>query len=256
MPRYKRNRNINVQSKLRFETLEPRSLLASLNIADLLVDSNRDGKITVADNLGEDTWVDGKSGRGAIILPNLDRDNKTTAAPDNWVGGNFNGLPVAPNNIIDNAADLQDIGKIRLAKLDPDSIYNYRLTIRVSRTQAESTWFANTKPEDRIRLFLPTKHLPNGDTTIQENDVAVIGPGLGHTIVFTSNVRNANEYPVQLLQGQGGFFLALKDQDGSARCNYRNAGIRTHWHRWDATAAHIGQSRHRAYQGRSLHCSK
>ncbi len=210
MPRNNRNRKVGVQNKLRFETLESRSLLASLNIADLLVDSNRDGRINVADNLGEDTWVDGKSGRGAIILPNLDRDNQTTAAPDNWVGGNFNGLPVAPNNIIDNAADLQDIGQIRLAKLDPDTIYNYRLTIRVSKTQAESTWFANTKPEDRIRVFLPTKQLPNGDTTIQENDVAVIGPGLGDTIVFTSNVRNANEYRFNCFKAKVAFSSALK----------------------------------------------
>ncbi len=137
------------------------------------------------------TWVDGKSGRGAIILPNLDRDNQSNAAPDNWVGGNFKGLPVAPNNIIDNeAADLQDIGRIRLAKLDPDSIYNYRLTIRVSKTQTESAWFANTKPEDRIRVFMPTKRLPNGDTTIQEKDVAMIGldsvtPSCSHQMFAT-----------------------------------------------------------------------
>ena len=184
-------------------------MAASLT-ADLLVDTNRNGRIDPADNFGEDVWVGGKDGRGAIVLPNLDRDNQTTSAPDNWVGGNFNGLPIAPNNVIDNAADLNDIGLIRLAKLESDSIYNYRLTIRVSKPVSEPVWFANTKAEDRIRLFMPTKQLTNGDTTIQANDVAILGPSLGNTIVFTSAVRRVNEYPIQLLEGSGGFYFGIE----------------------------------------------
>jgi Protein-arginine deiminase (PAD) len=178
--------------------------------ADLLVDTNRDRRINAADNIGEDVWVSGKDGRGAIVLPNLDRDNRTTRAPDNWTGGNFNGLPIAPNNVIDNAADLNDIGLVRLAKLQTDAVYEYRLTIRLSKPASEPAWFANNRAEDRIRLFMPTRQLLNGDTTVQANDVAVIGPSLGTTIVFTSNVRRTNEYPIQLLEGSGGFFFGIE----------------------------------------------
>ena len=88
-----------------FESLECRRLFAGEPgvVADLQVDANRDGNIDAADVLKENRWT---PGRGAIILPNLDRDNTNTGAPDNWGGGSFNGRPVAPNNVIDNAADL------------------------------------------------------------------------------------------------------------------------------------------------------
>src|SRR5262245_52155430 len=109
---------------MHLEALESRRLFAGEPgvLADLQVDANRDGKIDSKDFRNENTWTDG---RGAIILPNLDRDNKNTGAPDNWSGGNFNGKPAGPNNIIDNAADLLDIGIIRLAKLNTLSAYNY-----------------------------------------------------------------------------------------------------------------------------------
>src|SRR4051794_31071838 len=110
-------------------------------LADLQVDANRNGKIDADDYVNEDKWT---ARRGAIILPNLDRDNTTTSAPDNWVGGSFNGKPAAPNNIIDNAADLKDIGLIRLAKLNTLSAYNYTLTIRVLKGLGDPTWFKHT----------------------------------------------------------------------------------------------------------------
>ncbi len=78
-------------------------------LADLWADANRDGKLDVHDNAREDRWTAGPTGRGAIVLPNLDRDNTRTNAPDNWTGGAFNGSAVPPNNIIDNAADLLDV---------------------------------------------------------------------------------------------------------------------------------------------------
>src|SRR6478609_6299974 len=93
-----------------FESFEARRLMAAQPgvVADLLVDSDRNNVIDSRDNDREDVWTNGKAGRGATILPNLDRDNTTTNAPDNWTGGNFNGKPVAPNNVIDNTADLAD----------------------------------------------------------------------------------------------------------------------------------------------------
>src|SRR5262245_49091022 len=129
--------------KMRFvESLEFRRLFAGEPgvLADLQVDANRDGRIDALDLSSEDRWT---AGRGAIILPNLDRDNTTTAAPDNWIGGNFNGRPAAPNNVIDNIADLADIGVIRLDKLKTQEAYNYTLTIRILKAPAasESAWF-------------------------------------------------------------------------------------------------------------------
>jgi hypothetical protein len=111
---------------MHFEALESRRLFAGEPgvLADLQVDANRDGRIDAKDFVNEDRWT---PGRGAIILPNLDRDNRNTGAPDNWSGGYFNGKPAAPNNIIDNGTDLADIGVIRLAKLKTLEAYNYTL---------------------------------------------------------------------------------------------------------------------------------
>src|SRR5258706_13170991 len=104
------------------EALEVRQLLTTApSLADLLVDANRDGHITAADDANEDVYTNGKTGRGAIVLPNVDKDNTTTAAPDNWPGGDWNGRPVPPNNVIDNAADLLHIPMLRLAKPPADA---------------------------------------------------------------------------------------------------------------------------------------
>jgi hypothetical protein len=73
---------------MHFHPLEPRILFAAAgSLADLLIDSDRDGQITPADDFNENVYTNGKSGRGAIVLPNFDRDNTTTPAPDNWAGG-------------------------------------------------------------------------------------------------------------------------------------------------------------------------
>jgi Protein-arginine deiminase (PAD) len=197
--------------RLQVEQLETRALMASdLLYADLWVDSNRDSRIDARDNFGEDIWRSGSNGRGAIVLPNLDRDNTTTKAPDNWAGGNFNGLPVPPNNVIDNAADLRDIALVRLNKLNTDAIYNYRLTISIVKPQNDPSWFGNTLATDRVRLFMPTRSLPNGDTTVQSGDVAVIGPGMKNTIVFAISPKGSNEYPITMLAGDGGFFFGIE----------------------------------------------
>ena len=87
-----------------FEQLEARRLMSLTSpVADLLVDANRDGVINSLDDVNEHVWTSGKTGRGATILPNLDKDNTNTTAPDNWTGGVWNRTPAAPNNVIDNA---------------------------------------------------------------------------------------------------------------------------------------------------------
>ena len=195
------------------DVLEPRrlfSLSPALPAADLLVDANRDGVITSADDANEATWTNGKSGRGAVVLPNLDRDNTTTGAPDNWTGGVWNGRPVAPNHVIDNAADLLDVGRLRLRKLGVDDAYNYRVTVRVLRPETDPAWFASTPAQDRVRLFFPTKQVAGGDVAAQPGDVAVIGPGLGDTIRFVVSPAAANEYSIGDLAGDGWFRFGVE----------------------------------------------
>ena len=72
-----------------FEQLESRRLMSLVTpVADLLVDANRDGVINASDDANENIWTNGKSGRGAVILPNIDKDNtRAGGAPDNWTGG-------------------------------------------------------------------------------------------------------------------------------------------------------------------------
>jgi hypothetical protein len=195
-------------TKLRVETLESRQLMAV--VADLLVDSNRDGRIDASDNFQEEVWTSGSQGRGAIVLPNLDRDNTTTGAPDNWTGGNFNGNPVMPNNLIDNAEDLKDIGLVRLSKLDTDAPFNYRLTINLLKPESDPVWLRQTPAVDRVRIFMPSRVLSNGDTTVQANDVAVIGPGQSDSIVFTASPSKPNEYSINSIVGTGGFYLGIE----------------------------------------------
>ena len=194
---------------MQLESLECRRLFAGEPgvLADLQVDANRDGRIDAADHKNENRWT---PGRGAIILPNLDRDNTTTGAPDNWSGGAFNGRAVAPNNVIDNAADLADIGVIRLAKLKTLDAYNYTLTIRVLRPGSDPTWFKSTAATDRVRLFLPGK-VDGADTVLEPGDSAAIGRGIGHTIRFKADPIAANEYSIFDLAGEeGGFFLGIE----------------------------------------------
>src|SRR5512145_3008517 len=109
---------------IEYEHLESRRLMSftvPMPPVDLLADTNRDGVITPLDDRNEAIWKAGTGGQGALVLPNFDKDNTTTGgAPDNWIGGVWNGRPAAPNNVIDNAADLLDIGRLRMRMLNTD----------------------------------------------------------------------------------------------------------------------------------------
>src|SRR5688500_6708549 len=136
-----------------FEQLEARRLMSLTSpVADLLVDANRDGVINSLDDVNEHVWTNGKTGRGATILRNLDQDNTNTTAPDNWTGGVWNRTPAAPNNVIDNAADLLDVGRLRLKKLGVDDAYNYRVTIQLLKpASGDPTWLASAAATARVR---------------------------------------------------------------------------------------------------------
>ena len=197
-----------------FEMLETRRLMFVgddlLPAADLKVDTNRDGVINALDDKNEDSWTTGRGAHGAIILPNFDKDNTNTAAPDNWTGGVWNGRPVAPNNTIDNAADVLDIGQLRMLKLNRDDAYNYIVTVTLLNPTTSPTWLRNTPATDRVRVFYPSKQLANGDVVPQAGDVAVMGPGLGNTIRFVTNPAAPNEFSVMDLASSGDFVFGVE----------------------------------------------
>src|SRR5688572_2506126 len=204
------------------EQLESRRLMSlATPVADLLVDANRDGVINSLDDVNENVWTNGKLGRGAVILPNVDKDNTNTTAPDNWTGGVWNRTPAAPNNVIDNAADLLDVGRLRLKKLGVDDSYNYRVTIQLLRPATDPAWLASTPATNRVRLFFPTKQLTNGDAVPQAGDVAVLGPGTGDTIRFVAGPVHENEYHVSDLAGAGWMEFGIEGLKAGAHVKLR-----------------------------------
>jgi hypothetical protein len=189
--------------------------------ADLLVDTNRDGIISSLDDKNEWIWKAGKLGQGALVLPNFDKDN-AGAAPDNWTGGVWNGKPVAPNNVIDNVADLADIGRLRLRMLNTDAAYNYRVTFQLLKpTSGDPAWLANAAATDRVRVFLPTKLTATGNVVPQAGDVAVMGPGLGDTIVFSNAPTGVTEYSVLDLAGSGFMEFGVEGIKAGAQVRFK-----------------------------------
>jgi hypothetical protein len=208
-----------------FEGLESRRLMSftvEMPPADLLVDTNRDGIINALDNKNEWIWRPGKSGQGAVILPNLDKDNSVSGgAPDNWVGGVWNGKPAAPNNVIDNANDLLDVGRLRLRMLNTDAPYNFRVTLQLLKPTSDPTWLANTAATDRVRVFFPTKQLAGGDVVPQAGDAAVIGPGLGDTIRLVNDPAAPNEYSIADFAGDGWFEFGVEGLKAGAHVRFK-----------------------------------
>lgn len=182
--------------------LEPRTLLSFEDgpVFDLLADADRNGVIDARDDANEDRWTNGKAGRGALILPNLDRDNAGTA-PDNWRGGMWLGRAVAPNNVIDNAADLQDVGRFRLRKLGFDW-QNYEVELRLVRPSGDHPSLASVAANERVRIFLPTR-VSGANLVPQANDVAIIGPGMDSTVRFIAEPAGPDEVYSGVLEGDG-----------------------------------------------------
>jgi hypothetical protein len=193
-----------------FDRLEPRTLFSFAEggaIFDLLADTDRNGVIDVRDDAGEDRWTSGKAGRGAVILPNIDRDN-AGPAPDNWRGGVWLGRNIAPNSVIDNAADLLDIGRFRLHKLGFEW-QNYELELRLVRPSGDHASLANVPANQRVRIFMPSK-VSGADLVPQANDVAILGPGMDSTIRFVAEPAGPNELYSGLLDGDGSIEFGIE----------------------------------------------
>jgi protein-arginine deiminase len=106
----------------------------NLNIvADLDVDTNRDGIIDSDDEVGEDMWT--KEG-GAIFLNNNDKDEYASKTPDNWLGGDFDQDRFRdPEDCkINNAEDAKDITEFWIRDPGIPADIEIKLWLRV-RTQ-------------------------------------------------------------------------------------------------------------------------
>jgi Protein-arginine deiminase (PAD) len=194
---------------MNLEQLESRRLM---NVdpprVDLRVDADRDGIITTLDDRDEKVW---RRARGALVLPNLDRDGTASPAPDNWVGGHWNGSYVGPNNVIDNAADLRDMTRLRFARLvNTDASYRYIVTLKVLKPATDSAYYANVPAQDRVRVFMPTAVASGNRLVPQSGDQAVIGPGTTDEIRFIFEPRQNNEFPLSLVQGDGHIEFAVE----------------------------------------------
>ncbi|MFF8615334.1 protein-arginine deiminase family protein [Streptomyces sp. NPDC015350] len=105
-------------------------------------DTNRDGRVTAADDPGKDIWT---RGRGALMLPNVDDDQRRcpTAGPAGarLPDDRLAACDDAANSVVDGAADLADLAPVRITA-DP-------------RAEAGTTATVTADPasRDHVRIF-------------------------------------------------------------------------------------------------------
>lgn len=173
-------------------------------VIDIDVDTDRDNDVDGSDELMEDTWSKGAGSRGAIVLPNCD-DDGANGYPDNWIGGDWDFLigDEPPNTVVDNAADINDLAPLHIAKMGlatlPDDLM---ITLRVSQVAGESSYFTPTPAEDRLRIFLPS-NVSGNDHEIQAGDPSIIGPENGAQAKFVKTPANPDEFSYALFTGNG-----------------------------------------------------
>ena len=163
-------------------------------LADLRVDSNRDGRIDEAD--------EGVM-RSAIILVNCD-DDDGDRMPDNWPGS-ASGWGQVPEKLkepdakVNGTADLEDVGRIELWKLGDAG--DFRVVLRLERPPAgENVYFSEIGAHRRIRVLLPG---PAGRE--------ILGPHAGPSA----------ELPKELLNGRGWLELGVEGIEFGAAVGLR-----------------------------------
>lgn len=198
---------------------------------DLDGDTNRDGIIDEKDELDETKWRKGPKGRGAIVLPNADKDSPAAlVGPDNWSHRDWDGdvdidvvdqdwdrdgLPDPVNRRVDAGNDTDDLGPLWLSKLGPATLPD-DLNLRLDVTKPDKPGYsAHIGARERLRIFLPTG-VQGDDHVIQGanpatgflGDEAVIGPEQedGAEVTFVNPARIADaqhQIDYGILAGQG-----------------------------------------------------
>ena len=148
------------------------------------VDTNRDGKIDDLDEIGKGIWT---NEYGAIILFNGD-DSDGSKMPDYM------------DNHINGEDDLKDIGVVRVTKPGVSlNSGNWSVVMTLAPVHNEDIyWTTNFSPQERVRIFLPTKLETGGDIVCRAGDVGILGGEIkddlggyvttgASSIMFTSN---------------------------------------------------------------------
>ena len=205
----------------------------SLLTCKILADSNRDGVVDDNDDTNKTIFTTGPNGWGATILVNCD-DDDGDHIPDNWPGGPINGVYVPPDDHVNGAADLLDIGQVVVKKTGipvamlPDQL-QIRLQITLPQTPQgtpvnEPHYFDNIPPEKRVRLFLPTQ-VVGQDLQLQGTDHEILGPSLGTTAVFQKpppvGPPAPGQYDYALLAGAGRMMLGIEGIEFAAAVDVR-----------------------------------
>ncbi|ONI87051.1 hypothetical protein ALI144C_10490 [Actinosynnema sp. ALI-1.44] len=104
---------------------------AATPLPDLLADTDRDGRLTAADERGEDVWT---SARGAIALPNVDDDQRRCQvsdadleAVDITVDRRLAACNDAADSVVNGPADQADLAPMRIGALP--GVSTARLTV-------------------------------------------------------------------------------------------------------------------------------
>jgi len=142
-------------------------------------DTNRDGVMSELDDRPSNLAARTSAEAGALVLPNLDKDNLHNKTPDNWVGGDWDadGVLDPSNDVVDDATDAQDLGAFRLSKLGPTRLPDgMKITLSLRRPAGEHAFFSGVLPQNRVRVFL-------SDST---GSKAVLGPEAGASVEFVT----------------------------------------------------------------------
>lgn len=165
-------------------------------VVDLLADTDRDSDIDSDDEADKDTWTKGPDGRGAIILPNCDKDG-SGVGPDNWPGGaDWDGIPPDDdaNTEVDSEDDIADIGELLVSGFGlptlPDDL---KITLTLSNPDDEDPYFSTVPPEKRVRVFLPSLELEDGSLVIADGDHEILGPTRGASVEFVKTPTGSQE---------------------------------------------------------------
>lgn len=187
---------------------------------DLDVDTDRDGVVEDGeDEAGEADWSSGPGSRGAIILANSDDDVVAPAGggpavkdnkPDNWLGRDLDGDGMftddSADTVVNGPDDVQDIGPLWVRKSNTGELpADLVITLSVFPVAGEDPYFAAIHPEERVRIFLPSKVNAN-ILEIQDGDKEIMGPVTGYVATFIKNPNPdpaANEYSFDVFQGCG-----------------------------------------------------
>lgn len=174
------------------------------------VDADRDRFITQLDEPHEDDWDKGPGTYGAIVLPNSDKDNTNTNAPDNWAHLDWNrngvietherdwdgdGVDDPPNNILDTISDIADMAPLAIARMGFESLPD-DLLIRLEVSEPPNPtpsqgYYSNIPAQERVRVFSPY------------DVVAVIGPEAGPVAEFVKTPTGPMQHSYYVFQGDG-----------------------------------------------------